>query len=231
MATHRHTSTRKELLEEKRVRRFAQFQARLLEQEYIYANRQWRIISDYPDYAISEYGDVKRIVIPKGNGNIKVPGLILKPIIGKRDGYLICSLSANGIQKNIRIHIQVALAYIGPKPFSEAMVAHCDGNKLNNYYSNLRWTTAKGNSQDMIRHGHSLVGEKSTSAKLTWEKVREIRSKYANGPDTIVTLGKEYGVSFAMIWDIIKGNHWKEETPIQYQITRSKRWPNSKKVR
>ena len=59
------------------------------------------------------------------------------------------------------------------------------------------------NSKDMLRRG------RATGAKLTWDQVVEIRSRYAAGGITQVELGLEFGVGSGTISEIILGKVWK----------------------
>ena len=58
-----------------------------------------------------------------------------------------------------------------------------------------------------------IVTQYSTrpGAKLTVEKVREIRRRYAAGGISQEKLAKEYGVTLLSIGNIIRGKTWKEE--------------------
>lgn len=51
-------------------------------------------------------------------------------------------------------------------------------------------------------------GESGTSAKLTWASVRKIREKYAAGGVTYRQLAQEFGVSFAVIGDVVRRETW-----------------------
>jgi hypothetical protein len=53
-------------------------------------------------------------------------------------------------------------------------------------------------------------GEKSPTAKLTWEQVRKIREKYKNGGYSHQRIADEYGVGRGCISKIIRGERWKE---------------------
>lgn len=72
--------------------------------------------------------------------------------------------------------------------------------------------THSDNMRDMIAKGRrrSFAGELSSTAKLTWEKVREIRQRYKNGGITLTELGREYGVHFTSIGYIVNNDTWKE---------------------
>jgi len=104
----------------------------------------------------------------------------------------------------------VAQAFLGPKPFPDAEVAHWDGIPTHNHYTNLRWATVKENRQDARRHGRGPDGERNAMAKLTWEKVEEIREKFATGLYTQAQLGREYHVTFQAIWSVIHKKNWPD---------------------
>jgi len=61
------------------------------------------------------------------------------------------------------------------------MVAHIDGNRLNNCPSNLRWATNKENCEDTVRHGRSNRGERCPTRRFSDSEVRIIRRMYAEG--------------------------------------------------
>ena len=48
------------------------------------------------------------------------------------------------------------------------------------------------------------------SSKLNWQRVGEIRSKYATGNYTQIELATEYGVHYTHISDIINNYRWVE---------------------
>lgn len=52
-------------------------------------------------------------------------------------------------------------------------------------------------------------GEQNHQAKLTWEKVREIRRRAATGA-VYYDLAKEYGVHYSTIKLVVYGQTWKE---------------------
>lgn len=51
-------------------------------------------------------------------------------------------------------------------------------------------------------------GENSPSAKLTWEKVNEMREKYKTGSYTLKQLAKEYEVSQSTIQQVMENRTW-----------------------
>src|SRR3990167_4823027 len=51
--------------------------------------------------------------------------------------------------------------------------------------------------------------ERHGMAKLTWDKVNEIRKRHAEGGISNTALGKQYGVSASRVWFIVTGRHWR----------------------
>jgi len=58
--------------------------------------------------------------------------------------------------------------------------------------------------------GAKSRGELSGTAKLTWEIVREIRTKYSSGEYSQSRLAREYGVSQGTIWSVVLKKSWIE---------------------
>lgn len=77
-----------------------------------------------------------------------------------KHGYLQYTLFIDNKAKRIKAHQLVASMFI-QKPLSEEIliVNHIDGNKLNNHYTNLEWTTYYGNNLHAREHGLNNVSE------------------------------------------------------------------------
>jgi len=118
----------------------------------------WLPIEDYPDYEISDYSRVR---------SHKGPSLrILKYSVDKNDYHCYHLYNDQG-SKDIKAHVLVALAFIGPRP-EGMLVRHKDGVPSNNHVSNLEYGTALDNKADCIAHG-------THGRKLTERKVKVIR--------------------------------------------------------
>ncbi len=169
---------------------------------------EWREIPGLENYEVSEYGHVRRVKPACG----ATVGHILTP---KKHvfGYPRYDLRQNGKNIGIEAHRAVALAFLGPRPFPKAEVAHLDGYVYNNHYSNLIWCSHKTNESHKIDHGTSPKGEKNGSVKLNADKVREIRYKYRGGQYSYFKLAKEYDVAFQTIGKIINYQTWAHIDP------------------
>ena len=163
---------------------------------------EWLIISDFPAYAVSSLGRVKRI-LPDAR-NHKVTGLPLKAAKSP-SGYLFVSLCIFGGTANVRINRIVCKAFHGSPPSILHHAAHNDGNASNNHKDNLRWATGTENEADKMIHGTKNLGERHGCSKLTAKDVKKIRS---DGRSQRV-IASEFGVSQFAIWDIKSGNAWR----------------------
>lgn len=103
---------------------------------------KWSTISEFPDYMVSDDGQVKSL---KTN-------TVLTPW-KTNSGYLMIHLrDINGKKYNRYIHRLVAEAFYGNDKL-RLEVNHIDGNKLNNRASNLEWCTHSENTRHAIKNG------------------------------------------------------------------------------
>lgn len=109
-------------------------------------------INGYPNYLVSDYGEVI---------NIKT-GKALKPYrVG--DGYLRVDLRHKSKRRQVAIH-QLVAEYFVPNEEGKTQINHRDGDKLNNNYSNLEWCTPKENMQHAKEKG--LLSRKPVSIEM-----------------------------------------------------------------
>ena len=110
----------------------------------------WKDINGYEGlYQVSNFGDVKSL-----NYNHTKTEKILCPK-NHHSGYKTVMLCNNGKNSNKSIHVLVASAFI-PNPDQKPFVNHIDGNKGNNFVSNLEWVTAKENTNHAIKNNLRL---------------------------------------------------------------------------
>lgn len=78
-----------------------------------------------------------------------------EPLKGKisKHGYIELVLSYDGKVHYERLHRIIAFLFVPNEDWeNNTVVNHLDGNKLNNDYRNLEWTTVKGNT----KHAYDL---------------------------------------------------------------------------
>lgn len=90
---------------------------------------EWKKIDNFPNYEISNFGNVRNI---KRNKEISA--------IYDKNGYKKVHLFNNGKDKMLFVHRLVAKAFI-PNPENKPTVNHIDGNTSNSNINNLEWAT------------------------------------------------------------------------------------------
>lgn len=159
-------------------------------------------IEGYDNYLISDDGNVYSL----NYGRLTK----LSPRVNK-GGYLYVNLCKNGKYKSVRIHRLVAKHFL-PDYDENLQVNHIDGNKMNNKLSNIEMVTQSGNLKHAVKMGLLVnpKGEEHWCAKLSEEKVKEIRKKYKPHIYTQKMLADEYGVSRSNIKFILANKIWKD---------------------
>lgn len=163
-------------------------------------NEIWKDVVGYEGlYEVSNTGKVR-------NNKTKIN----KSIILDTKGYVRVVLYRNGKPIFKRVHRLVAKAFIA-NHLNKLQVNHIDGNKNNNYVSNLEWVTNQENMTHAIKNGlfdkqrNNNKGSKNNSAKLTEKQVLEIR----NSTLSYSVLANKYGVDKSNIYLIVKRKKWK----------------------
>lgn len=155
-------------------------------------------------FEISTHGRLRNLV----TGHIYKPSLL-------NTGYLSVktSLGSRDKQINIIIHKAVAHTFV-ENPHGYTEVNHADGNKLNNFDTNLEWCTSGYNQVHAYTVGlvnvDLLSGENSETAKLTWDAVCDIRENYipysrTNGARSFA---RKYGVCRKTIESVLLHRTW-----------------------
>lgn len=168
----------------------------------------WKAVVGYEGiYEISDLGNMRSVPridikgVPRGGHQMKFRL--------EKAGYYSVSCYLNGVHKRKKVHVLVAEAFIGPRPSSDLVCRHLNDIKTDNVLTNLAWGTHKQNKADSRVNGTMMKGEKSHLAKLTVEKVREIRTRSAAG-EKGADLGREFGVNKETIYAIVKRRAWKD---------------------
>jgi hypothetical protein len=164
---------------------------------------QWRQCPGRFRYEVSEHGDVR--IIESGK---RLRGII------DPDGYVRYGLiGEDGVKRSPAAHTLVAEAYIGPRPSPNHEVAHNNGSRLYNHFTNLRWATSAENHSDRFEHGTAAQGEHNGRAKITEADVHYIRREYhlvkvGSSTETLVSLERRFGIHRATLVSIAKGKSW-----------------------
>lgn len=100
----------------------------------------FKIIKDYPNYEISNYGNVKNIST----------GKTLKHRTQTR-GYKTVRLYNDNGSKNFLIHRLIGIHFID-NPNNYEIIDHIDRNTSNNNINNLRWVNLQTNNYNSDKH-------------------------------------------------------------------------------
>ena len=157
-------------------------------------NERWRKVVGWPLYSVSDQGRVRR----------DSTGRVLKQAIVNR--YPWVNLSVNGKLWKGHVHTLVLTAFVGPPSFKQ-QCRHKDGNNQNNWLTNLCWGTAKENSDDRARHGHTVNGERVHTAVLSRVQVRQIRALLKT--NTVASLARQFDVGTSTISAIKHNQSWR----------------------
>lgn len=170
---------------------------------------EWKQIGEFPDYAVSNTGKIKRLVESRTGGRHE--GLIKKTQIGDR-GYPRTTLYRGNHHKNKDIHVLVLEAFVGPRPENHEP-HHKDGVKINNNISNLEWVTPSENIRQNyemgLRVSTKLSGQEIGTSKLKDEEVYLIKKLLASKIVNQSMIAKMFKTGQPHISSINRGTSWK----------------------
>lgn len=143
------------------------------------------------DYIIYEDGRIYSLI---SNKNLRF-GV-------NKDGY--CRLNITG--NSYLVHQLVWVYFKGPVPRGYE-IDHIDNNKLNNSIENLQLLTPKQNNDKMALLNRGSLN-KGFKAKMSEEKVRELRKLASEKQVSVAGLAKMFGVCRTTAVRIIKREDW-----------------------
>jgi len=151
----------------------------------------WKIIKDFPDYQISNYGKVKSLKFDS-------------------HGYLVVNLYKNKKPYTKTIHRLVLENFKPIENMDKFECNHKDGNKENNIFpENIEWCSHSENIKHAFKNKlRNNKGEKNPSSILTEEKVIKIRTDLNEGILTQKQIAEKFGVSQVTISDIKTEKRW-----------------------
>jgi hypothetical protein len=129
---------------------------------------EYKIIKDFDNYEISNFGNVKN----------SITGKILKPRIDSSSYYKI-DLYKDSKRFTKRIHKLVATTFL-PNPFQKLCVDHIDNNRLNNNVENLRYATIQENGMNRklsIKNTSGFKGVHFDKKSKKWRSQIKINGK------------------------------------------------------
>ncbi len=149
-------------------------------------------------YSVSNTGKIRS----------KYNGRILKPRTTVY-GYKEVALYSKEKRVSILVHRLVAMHFCD-NPENKAQVNHIDGNKTNNHFSNLEWTTQQENIAHATKNGlrFSAKGDFSPHHKLSEQDVTVIKTLIKTRMFKFKYIASLFNVNPTTISDINKGKTW-----------------------
>ena len=175
----------------------------------------WKAIPGYEGlYEASDLGRIRSLdrltCVKKKSGNYfrKTAGRVLQQTIDSRGLYKLVMLCKEGTNVRHIVHRLIAKTFIS-NPLNLPEVNHKDEDKTNNAVSNLEWCDRAYNNNYGSKYNSSR-GERNQMAKLTVEKVKQIRDEVIPGdPEHSMTkVAEKYGVSVTHVCGIVHRRYW-----------------------
>jgi hypothetical protein len=169
----------------------------------------WATIPRFPDYLISDNGEIMSYKSRNGRGPASLVGRLKKPTKVKGKKYFqVALIDVTGTKIFRKVHLLVLEAFVGPCP-PGMEGCHDDGDAANNKLSNLRWDTHKNNIEDQVKHGTRRRGTDIGISVLTEDQVREIKAalpgwKHGTGR----FFARKFGVGDNAIHSVKTGKTW-----------------------
>lgn len=175
-------------------------------------NEVWRSIPSCPGYEASS------------EGRVRSPRRILNPYL-RGSGYMATSCgSTSGRAIKKLVHILVAEAFYGPR-LRGLVVAHKDGNKLNNRAENLQYTTPRANNLHQRQKACPLLsraikkrgrphppGSHASMKKRSDAQVLEVHRLASEGKQS-AEISESMGVPRHWVWHVLAGTIRKQLHP------------------
>ena len=130
----------------------------------------WKKIKDYPDYEVSNLGNVKSLKFNKER--------ILKPS-KHSDGYLFVALCKKGTQKSFTVHQLAAMAFLNHITNGyEIVVDHINNIRTDNRLENLQLISPRENASKRIKkYSSKYIGVSWWARDSNWKSQIRINGK------------------------------------------------------
>lgn len=201
--------------------------------EVLYNNIHFDQLNNMEKWVISQYDSYNFGYNGTEGGDSIPPNLIRYGIKFSTEHKIKISLALKGKEKTKEHKDKLSKSHIGMKYSDEAkrnmskskigLPSPMKGKKQSEKFRKML-SKRKGENHPLFGIGHTKEskakmskthssgidrGENNGNSKLTWEKVKEIRRKYATGKYTQLKLSKEYNVTRGNIGSIIRNERWK----------------------
>lgn len=131
---------------------------------------------------------------------------VRKPHLNSHGYHVMTLPGVHPKRRHFLMHRLVMLAFAGDCP--EGMeINHKNGIKTDNRLDNLEYCTR----QENIDHARIVLGpyNRTKKSRLTEDKVRLIRARYAAGDTSMDRLAHQFGVVAQTIHNIVRHKTWK----------------------
>lgn len=164
----------------------------------------WKRIEGYPDYEVSNMGDVASYKYKKRK--------FIKSHCSKK-GYMSTSLTFESVKTNY-IHRLVAIAFI-PNPNNYPQVNHKNGIKTDNRVENLEWCNSSQNHIHAFKLGLKSISKLNRTITSDRHSVKIIDTVTGVVFDSIRIASKNAGVSESHLAQMLRGVY-KNKTNFKY---------------
>lgn len=171
-------------------------------------NEEWRAISGFPGYQVSNLGEVRSF--RKG----ELFPRVLRPSRGNKAKRAMVTLYLDK-RPHYRLVARLVCETFHGAPLPDQEAAHLNGDVFNDRSDNLKWKYPLGNAADRDLHGRTARGSRHYAAILNEDQVREIRKVYRDAKAQgriygfVVALSRQYKVTLGCIEDIVYGRKWR----------------------
>lgn len=170
----------------------------------------WKSVPGFADYEVSNLGRLRSL---KKTNRLGLPQIVKQFITAPRKNkprYWVTRLwNDYGTRKHVRVHRLVLLAFEGPAPAGKNQGAHLDGNSLNNWLANLKWSSQSENEKHKRLHGTVAECSRNGGAKLTDSQVQEIMDVKVWKLGMIAAFAKRFKVDRSTISRVKNGVSWR----------------------
>lgn len=134
----------------------------------------------------------------------------IKKLDKNSKGYYVVDLYQNGKGKRYFVHRLIGDLFL-EKQKGKNIINHLDGNKLNNNYKNLKWTTYSGNIKHAYETGLRVPAiNYPFNAKLIEAEVSEIKRLLKQGDITKRDIAEKFDITYQSVWRINNGTAWAD---------------------